>query len=145
VDVPEFTSEPVVPERLIAGPLLLPGWPGTPAPEFGVVGVTESRSCEPGLVVCAIALNGIAAIKSANMVFCIGGLHGAEYPAVKTSTCRTDRCSGAYEEREPTFVTFRSLGLEVFEHSVCRQRSILQMLVVFYLAKFHDESELMSR
>jgi len=75
VDVPLFTSEPVVPERLAAGPLLLPGCPGTPAPEFGVVGVTDGRSWVPGLLVCATAATGKNAIATASgpaKIFAIG-------------------------------------------------------------------------
>lgn len=67
VDVAEFTSDPVVPNCFGAGPLLLPAWPGMPAPELGVVGVKDRRSEAPELVVCAIAASGSAAMKSANV------------------------------------------------------------------------------
>jgi hypothetical protein len=54
--------EPTVSPGFAAGPLLLPGWPATPAPEFGGLGVVVT----PGLVVCASAAG--LDIASARMV-----------------------------------------------------------------------------
>jgi hypothetical protein len=54
-------AEPTVSPGLAAGPLLAPGWPAIPAPEFGGLGAVET----PGFVVCASAAG--ADIASARM------------------------------------------------------------------------------
>jgi hypothetical protein len=60
--------DPTVPSDFAAGPLLFPGWPAIPAPEFGGLGAVET----PGFVVCANAAGpDIASAKMAmlNIVF----------------------------------------------------------------------------
>jgi hypothetical protein len=112
-----FMSEPVVSgEDFAAGPLLLPGLPGIPAPEFCALGTVV---CAPGAVVCAEAgsvtiATATAPVSNLNMANSI--LYDNESRSLPTSYCfppetlsRTTSFPGSSRQLEQGLPAYRVL------------------------------------